>query len=78
MRIQSIGFNTFRSSNNTKENHAKRKREGWDRSATIQDLHEAEDRIIAHQEKIMKLQNKKLSILMKNIIAHQQKKEVQG
>ena len=75
MRIQSIGLNTFRNSNNTKE---KRKHEGWDRSATIQDLYEAEDRIIAHQEKLMKLQNKKLSILMKNIIAHQQKKEGVG
>ena len=76
MRIQSIGINTFRSSNNTKENcHGKRKCEGWDRTATIQDLYEAEDRIIANQEKIMKIQNKKLSFIMKNIINNQQKQE---
>ena len=41
------------------------KRTNTDRAATVADIYEAEDRIKAHQEKLIKEQNKKLTDTLK-------------
>ncbi|MCR5266445.1 MAG: hypothetical protein K6E29_07620 [Cyanobacteria bacterium RUI128] len=56
MRIQAIHSTTNRPTFQQKRPH-----EGYDRSATIQDLFESEDRIIANQEKLFARQNDALA-----------------
>ena len=72
MKIQPITSYSFKSTN---QQSSKRKCEGWDRAATVQDLYEAEDRIIANQEKLIRRQNQNLSAVLSNIVYHQLTKD---